>query len=445
MKKVLGNIEATWDDIDCPFLSENKKCGIATDLAGEDIVMDHPYHCSACTADPHNPRSKECQVINSYVSHKIGKEKTQRLKARKQNLGDGVGTEIHKMIPSWLEQPGCKCKDMARKMNIWGTAGCEVNRELILNHLARKAKEVGFFSWVPETATKMVIDRMLTSAINKVKSKEQDNQNKWYCAVTTAPRQIPTLNTCLQSLQIAGWEPLIFAEPSSARPVKEFDEFYMVNEKRKGVWHNWLHSLRYGLENTDANIFLTVQDDSLFHPDSKLFVEKVLWPAQNVGFVSLYTPKHYSIKPKFKTKARPAGVNRIHTKSFWGACGLVWPRSVVEDIVEHPFALEWLGAQLRTKSAWERVKEKRIKEPWRIQNSDTAIGKLMNRMERTMWFCDPSPVQHISLTSATGHGGNKGRRNCGRCATWDDSLFSQIPISDQGREFEKFFRHDEIV
>ena len=91
------------------------------------------------------------------------------------------------------------------------------------------------------------------------------------------------------------------------------------------------------------------------------------------------------------------------------------------------------------------MKKKRQKEPWRIQNSDTAIGKLMNRMERTMWFCDPSPVQHISLTSATGHGGNKGRRNCGRCASWEESLFDQIPISDQGREFDKFFRHDEII
>jgi hypothetical protein len=442
---ILGNVNATWSDTDCPFLDKNKKCRVATDLAGEDVTVDHPYICSACTLDPVNPRSKDSTAIRSIVSIKIGKDKLKAITARKSDLGDGVGTEVHKMIPAWLEKPGCKCKDMARKMNVWGTSGCENNRQVILNHLTRKAKEVGFFSWVPEVATRMVVDRMITSAINKVKSKEKHNQNKWYCAVTTAPRDIPTLNTCLQSLQIAGWDPFIFAEPNSVKPLVEFKDSYIINDERKGVWHNWLQSLRYGLENTDANIFLTVQDDSLFHPDSKTFVEKILWPAENVGFVSLYTPKHYSIQPKFKTKARPKGVNRIHTKSFWGACGLVWPRPVVEAIVDHPFALQWLGAHLRTKSAWESMKEKRRKEPWRIQNSDTAIGKLMNRMERTMWFCDPSPVQHISLTSATGHGGNKGRRNCGRCASWEESLFDQIPISDQGREFDKFFRHDEII
>tara|TARA_R100000008_G_scaffold54328_1_gene33155 strand:+ start:6806 stop:8170 length:1365 start_codon:yes stop_codon:yes gene_type:complete len=447
---IIGNPKASWSDIDCPFLGDDKKCEVATRMVGEDIIIDHPYHCSACTASK-NARSEACHSLNMYIDLKVGKEKLekaqQKFKVRERQLGEGVGTEVHRMIPAWLEKPGCKCKDMARKMNVWGTSGCEVNRVQITNHLLRKANEVGFFSWVPEAATKMVINRMLTSAINKVKAKEQNNPNKWYCAVTTAPRKIPTLDTCLESLQIAGWEPFIFAEPDSERPKSDFDEFYLPHAERKGVWHNWLHSLRYGIENTDANIFLTVQDDSLFHPDSKAFAEKILWPSQDVGFISLYTPKHYSIKPKFKTKTRPKGVNRIHTKSLWGACGLVWPRSVVEAMLEHPFIAhnQWYGAKLKTASAWEKMIEKRKKEPWRIQNSDTAIGKLMGRMKRTMWFCDPSPVQHISLTSATGHGGNKGRRNCGRCASWDESLFDQIPISDQGREFDKFFNHDDII
>tara|TARA_Y100000401_G_scaffold32538_1_gene23959 strand:- start:2118 stop:3512 length:1395 start_codon:yes stop_codon:yes gene_type:complete len=449
--KVLGDVDAVWEDISCPNLNktwlsvqgkEKHICELASKIAGEPCEVN-PYLCSACTAGL-APQSESSQVVTNLIRKKNKDVKIETRKAQEISLGEGVGTEVHKMIPSWLEKPGCKCKDIARKMNIWGADGCENNRERIMQHLLKKANEVGFFGWVPDTAKKMVINQMLTTAINRVRSREGEDANKWYCAVTTAPRAISTLDTCLQSLQVAGFQPFVFAEPKSSKPLPEFEEFYMQNTKRKGVWWNWIDSLKYGIENTDANIFLTVQDDSLFHPDSKAFAEKILWPSQNVGFVSLYTPKHYSIKPKFKTKARDTGVNRIHTKSLWGACALIWPRAVVEAMLENDFLENWYGAPTRTKSAWERIKKERMKEPWRIQNSDTAIGKLMNRMERTMWFCDPSPVQHISLTSATGHGGNKGRRNCGRCANWEESLFDQIPLSDQGKVLENY-KHKEII
>ena len=190
---------------------------------------------------------------------------------------------------------------------------------------------------------------------------------------------------------------------------------------------------------------MTVQDDSLFHPDSKSFIEEhVLWPDTKVGFVSLYTPKHYSKKPNKKTAMRPFGVNRIITRSMWGACALVWPRKVLEELVEADFAKNWLGAPTRTKSVWTKKKAERREEPWRIQNSDTAIGKLMNQMGRTMWFCDPSPVQHFATTSAISHGGNEGRRNCGRCAEWGKTLEEQVPLQTNGKPLDRF-SYDEIT
>ena len=53
----------------------------------------------------------------------------------------------------------------------------------------------------------------------------------------------------------------------------------------------------------------------------------------------------------------------------------------------------------------------------------------MNRMKRSMWFVDPSPVEHVAQHSVVGHGGNGGRRNCSRCASWDTSLEDQVPIN----------------
>ena len=366
------NKNVTWKEIYCPYSVDTelspsgsekgmKSCMVASQIAQTEVLVGSTT-CYQCSNTPYSQTSNN-KIIKSKASMAARAKGVDLLESSQNRLGEGVGTEVHKMIPKFLEQPGCKCKDMARKMNLWGPDGCENNKTIIVNHLCHKAETVGFLSWVPKSATRMVVERMVTSAI------------------------------------------------------------VIQNEKRRGVWWNWIDSLKYGLENTDANIFMTVQDDSMFHPDSKSFAEKIMWPDERTGFISLYTPKHYSVVPKFKTKPKPTGVNRVYSKALWGACAMVWPRAVVEAMMEHPFLEQWYGAPTRTKTHWERIKKQRIEEPWRIQNSDTAIGKLMNKMERSMWFVDPSPVNHVSLTSATGHGDNKGKRNCGRCAEWNSSLF----------------------
>lgn len=238
-------------------------------------------------------------------------------------------------------------------------------------------------------------------------------------AVTTAPRQNCTLNECIESLRVCGWEPIVFAEPEST----ESDAKTIVNPRRLGVWHNWLHSARWSLEHSTASLIMTVQDDSLFHIDSKVFVEQILWPDKHVGFVSLYTPKHYSIG---KSSIKPVGVNRIVTRSLWGACALVWPREVLEKVVEHPIAKKWSGA--RPRSGNKAVIQRRLENPHTIANSDTAIGKILNAMRRTMWFVDPSPVQHIARYSSISHGDNSGRRNAWRIADHQKPLTDQVPI-----------------
>ncbi|MEX0642053.1 MAG: hypothetical protein WD468_05100 [Pirellulales bacterium] len=239
---------------------------------------------------------------------------------------------------------------------------------------------------------------------------EKSLNGYWFVAVTTAPRKSCTLLQCIKSLRAAGWEPTVFAEPGSTTS----DAETIWNATKLGVWHNWLTSAKYALEKTDAEVILTVQDDSRFHPDSRVYTESILWPAENTGFISLYTPKHYSIEPRNKTSLRPVGVNRVVTRSLWGACALVWPRQVLEAVVHSKTATEWVGVKPRNGSA--AVLQRRRENPSLIANSDTAIGRIVNRMERSMWFVDPSPVRHIAKHSTISHGGNDGRRNCYRCA-----------------------------
>lgn len=234
---------------------------------------------------------------------------------------------------------------------------------------------------------------------------------RWAVAVTTAPRSPCTLHECVTSLRHCGWEPTLFAEPGSTAA----DCPAYANPVQLGVWHNWLQACRWALS-TDADLILTSQDDAAYHPDSREYLESIDWPA-DAAFISLYTPRHYSYYRRGRG-ARPVGINRIRTRSLWGACALVWRRDVLADVINHRIAQRWAGA--RPRSGSPTVIQRRRDNPHTIANSDTAIGKICNALGRGMYFVDPSPVSHIATTSTIGHGGNGGNRNAGRIA--DHSL-----------------------
>lgn len=237
-------------------------------------------------------------------------------------------------------------------------------------------------------------------------------------AVTTAPRKDCTLEYCLASIAACGWSPIVFAEPDST----ETEHKTVWNSHKLGVWHNWLNACRWCLKNTSTEFVMTVQDDSLFHPESKVFLDSLDWPKE-CGFVSMYTPKHYTLRRDGST--RPVGVNRIVTKSLWGACALVWERSVLEKVLATKTCRNWLG--VKPKSGSKSVMESRKRNPSLIANSDTAIGKALNLLSLSMYFVDPSPVQHIAkFSTLPTHGDNTGKRNCYRCADFDSSLILQV-------------------
>ncbi len=252
---------------------------------------------------------------------------------------------------------------------------------------------------------------------------EKPKNRDWSVVVTTSPRHEPTIESCIQSLVHTGWEPVVFAEPDS---IKLSDTKTINNTTRLGAWHNWLQSVRWALRHTEARYIMTVQDDSLFHPDSRSFTESVMWPSTDTGFLSLYTASHYSVEKDSSLKS--VGVNRIRTGSLWGACALVFSRSVLVDMLNHPVALNWTGVapgNLDDKQREELVQHK-LANPYLIQNVDTAIGRILNAMHLPMYSIDPSPVHHIAVHSTISHGNNTGKRNCSRCADHTTPLEDQV-------------------
>jgi hypothetical protein len=253
---------------------------------------------------------------------------------------------------------------------------------------------------------------------------QKPDDKDWAVVVTTAPRQDPTTEACLDSIRIAGWEPVVFAEPGSL-VVESYS--FISNDTRLGAWHNWLKSMRWALDRTTAPYILSVQDDSLFHPDSRSFIERVMWPSKNVGFISLYTAAHYS--RNLSGEMKPVGLNQIKTSSLWGACALVFPRDVVRQILDHPLTKDWTGIPPKDLSDGEkqRILREKKEKPYLIQNVDSLIGKVLNGIGLEMWCIDPSPVQHIATYSSIGHANNNtGKRNCLRCADHNKPLDSQV-------------------
>lgn len=430
--------------IDCKHLSKGN-CQIASGLAGKPAKTSVSA-CAACLNHnkPMQLNNVTASLAISSIERPIPEDKKYLFKSVESVSAvpekpvvayrrGQVGTELFKIIPKLFKRSGCDCRSYAKRLDAWGIAGCKQNSELILDHLLKKASEDRVARLFPEGVTKAVANRWLSQAIHRaeksLKESLPDNGN-WFVAVTTAPRTDSELNTTLESVISAGWTPHIVSEPGV--DLTNVDLPWTQNKERKGVWYNWLNAARIGLESGAENI-LTIQDDAEFHPESRLFTESILWPTARTGFVSLYTAKHYSYrwrrKQKFdKSDQRPIGVNRIYTKSFWGAVALVFHRDVLEQMLEHDVVKKWKGCPPKKRKHRKSVYAKRKANPFLVQNSDTAIGRALIQMKRDLMFIDPSPAQHIAKHSSIGHGGNLGRRNCGRCADFEASLFDQIPV-----------------
>ena len=321
----------------------------------------------------------------------------------------GVGTQLSSLLPGKLfASPSCNCKDTARRYDELGPLWCRENKEAIIKALEKEAAKVHL------SLLKWGIPLLVEKAISKAEKISQERLSSYssslFVGVTTAPRTPSTLLPCLYSLQCAGFSPIVFAEPGSQTTKLPT----VHNTEKLGIWRNWVSMVKYALS-TSASSFLFVQDDIVFHEDTKEFLEGI----EVEGFLSLYTSRKYGYR-------KEPGIHRVYTKSLWGACALYFPRRVLEQVYSHSIISSWKGAASRGgRKKRLSVYKKREEDPTLIGNSDTAIGKIMNSLDLPMLFISPSPGTHIASTSTVKHGGNGGNRNCYPCAS------PTLPLAEQ--------------
>ena len=148
-----------------------KYCQLATDASGT-VCKVSDNLCESCLSLPSSGTESSAIVQLLVESGKKDKQIANDMQKSDELIGHGVGTELKRMIPDFLESPNCSCKDFAKKMNIWGIEGCEQRRERIVDRLVKESKKRPIFKWTPEKMTRYVSDRMLTAAIGRAKQNE---------------------------------------------------------------------------------------------------------------------------------------------------------------------------------------------------------------------------------------------------------------------------------
>lgn len=335
------------------------------------------------------------------------------------------GTELKAIIPKVLATERCRCREYATKMDRWGVRGCRQRFDEIVEHLVRQARDATAVSWVPGSITKHVASVWVEQAIARAEGEIADaldvDNGEWAVCMTAAPRERPTIEHSLFSVLRAGWKATVFAEPET--PETRFPTVYQAD--RRGVWRNFCDSCEWALDQKKPYI-LTLQDDVALHPGTRRWVESILWPATDVGFLSLYTCRKYSIDSR--GKMLEAGIRMIRTGAFWGNLACVIDREVLAKAMKTDVWRNWRG--LRPKKFDKDWVARADGQPWTVNGTDACLGKAVNALGMGIYVVDPSPGRHIGVTSTIRHGGNTGNRNCVRCAEYSEPLHRQVPKSN---------------
>lgn len=223
-------------------------------------------------------------------------------------------------------------------------------------------------------------------------SSHQDSAFNWAVGVTSAPRQIPTLERTLISLSKAGWsDARLFAEPETLIPEQFCHLPVTQHDAMLGAFPNWYLGLsELVMREPKADGYLICQDDVLFAEGTRRYLETVLWPAPDAGVVSIYCPSHYAAEGK------NGFIKEDRGWQSWGALAYLFSNQSVKlflsdfDVLNHRFSGPAGG----------------------LRNIDSVVGRWCQATGRPYFVHFPSLTQHIGDTSTIWEKAGNTRRRC---------------------------------
>ena len=220
----------------------------------------------------------------------------------------------------------------------------------------------------------------------------------WSVGVTTAPRTEPTLSDTLRSLREAGFPDVrLFAEPGSPRVTEPGPNCASLPRTDRaetlGAFPNFYLALsELVLRDPRADAYLLCQDDVEFSKGLRGYLERTLWPAADVGVVSVHTPRHFAVgKPRgWHAEDRGWGA--------WGAQGYVFPNRSARRFLSDPAVLDHRGFGPREG----------------LKNVDSVVGAWCRRTGLPYFVHAPSLSRHTGETSTLWPADRRctGRRQC---------------------------------
>jgi hypothetical protein len=201
------------------------------------------------------------------------------------------------------------------------------------------------------------------------------NINNWSVGITTAPRKQNTLSMTLNSLKAAGWEsPRLFAEPGTEIPPEYQTLPLSERDEVMGAFPNWYLALtELVLRTPRAEAFMICQDDVLFSKNLRDYLELNLWPADQVGVVSIYCPSHY------QQTTNSGFIREDRGWSSWGALAYVFSNPSARSILSDPLVLN----------------HRDFGPAEGLHNIDSVVGYWCERHQLPYYVHFPSLAQHI--------------------------------------------------
>lgn len=245
---------------------------------------------------------------------------------------------------------------------------------------------------------------------------------KWAVGVMAAPRKdLQGLENCLSAMEGAGWNPMVFAEPGVPNAVADrcetifrpnvcrlHPDLVPSTEGKFGNVQNWVQTAADLLEiDEDADAYVTVEDDAVVCRNARHFIERLIWPSDTCGAISLYAANISSCR-------KPYPQMFLHRRNgIIGTLLMIWrPQCLREMISSDGVQTILAGSQV---------------PPWQIKGVDTWIGNELNRRKWDLWTVSPSLVQHWhpfgrSAYSSLGHGPAVGKRQAYKFVGMDADL-----------------------
>ncbi len=263
-----------------------------------------------------------------------------------------------------------------------GVAGCDSLRADDLLRLAAQnlpAEEdcrttvVDSLSPTPETPVERLqrlVPPLASGAVRAVRT--------WAVGVTTAPRGVPTLSDCLESLRLAGWDDArLFVDGEAPIPQAWAHLPQTRREPRVGAWPNYYLALaELYLRQPQADAYLLLQDDALLASGVREYLQGMLWPDKGPAIASLFCSRAYH--------QSQAGWHRF--RGAWVWCALAFAFSAE---AARRFLADLAVVQHRLS---------RRRKP--LADIDWRIGRWALQHGIPLYYPTPSLVQHIGDVSA---------------------------------------------